>query len=171
MIKSVLKEIAIIILLTAAIVLLLGILFYDYMPTSKVIPAKAQEYAIDTEVKAELEKELNNSNSEEIVKTYLLDATDLAAYERTNEYNKGKQNPFSRVSSGSGGSGSSGSSTSDGASGGSGDAGTPSAGNSGSSGSTSDSGDSGSTSSNTNNNSSSTTTNTSSGTYLNIVGK
>ena len=156
MIKSVLKEIVIIVLLTAAIVLLLGILFYDYMPTSKVIPSKVQEYAIDKDVEAELEKELNNSNSEEIVKTYLLDATDLAAYEKTKEYNKGKQNPFSKTVSGNSGNGET--------------TGTSTAGSNGNSG-TSDNSNTDNNTNTGNSNSNTTTNNTSSGTYLNVVGK
>ena len=94
MIKSILKEIVIILLLIIAIILLLGILFYDYMPTSKVVPAKVEEYALNENVRNEIEKELNNVNSEEIIKTYVLDATDLELYEKTKEYNKGKVNPF-----------------------------------------------------------------------------
>ena len=38
MLKSVIKEIFIILLLSIAIVLILGILFYDYIPINKVIP-------------------------------------------------------------------------------------------------------------------------------------
>ena len=94
MIKSILKEIVIILLLIIAIIPLLGILFYDYMPTSKVVPAKVEEYALNENVRNEIEKELNNVNSEEIIKTYVLDATDLELYEKTKEYNKGKVNPF-----------------------------------------------------------------------------
>lgn len=94
MAKSILKEIIIILLLLLIIILLLGILLYDYMPNSKTIPSKVQEYALEEVVQDELNKELNNIESEEIVKTYKLDAVDIEHYERTNEYNKGKVNPF-----------------------------------------------------------------------------
>lgn len=94
MAKSILKEIIIILLLGIILVLLLGILFYNYMPNSKTLPAKVQEYALDEDVKQELSKELNNINSEEIVKTYRVDATDIERYEKTNDYDKGKINPF-----------------------------------------------------------------------------
>ncbi|MGN1301598.1 MAG: hypothetical protein ACI4U9_03640 [Clostridia bacterium] len=100
MVKSVFKEIIIVLLLIVIIILLLGILFYDYIPTSKVVPSKVQEYALEETVKQELDKELNNLNSEEIVKTYKLDATDIAHYEKTNEYDKGKVNPFAEYSAG-----------------------------------------------------------------------
>lgn len=100
MVKSVFKEIIIILLLIVIIILLLGILFYDYIPTSKTVPSKVQEYALEETVKQELDKQLNNLNSEEIVKTYKLDATDIENYERTNEYDKGKINPFAEYSAG-----------------------------------------------------------------------
>ena len=100
MIKSVFKEIIIVLLLLIIILLLLGILFYDYMPNSKTVPAKVQEYALEETVKEELEKELDNIESDEIVKTYKLDAIDIENYEKTNEYNKGKVNPFAEYSKG-----------------------------------------------------------------------
>ena len=100
MLKSVFKEIIIVLLLLIILILLLGILFYDYMPNSKTVPAKVQEYALEETVKEELEKELDNIESDEIVKTYKLDAIDIENYEKTNEYNKGKVNPFAEYSKG-----------------------------------------------------------------------
>ena len=97
MLKSVFKEIIIVLLLLIILILLLGILFYDYMPNSKTIPAKVQEYALEETVKQELEGNLNNK-SEEIIKTYQLDSVDIEHYEKTNDYNKGKVNPFAEYS-------------------------------------------------------------------------
>jgi len=98
MIKSIFKEIIIVLLLIIVIILLLGILFYDYMPNSKNVPAKVQEYALAEDVKTEINKELDNFNSEEIIKTYQLDATAIEIYEETKDYNKGKVNPFAKYS-------------------------------------------------------------------------
>lgn len=98
MLKSILKEIIILLLLIITILLLLGILFYDYVPNSKTIPAKVEEYALAEDVKQELEQELNKVDSEEIIKTYQLDASDLEHYEKTKEYDKGKVNPFAKYS-------------------------------------------------------------------------
>ena len=100
MIKSIFTEIMIIMLLFVVMLLLLGILFYDYMPNSKTVPAKVQEYALDETVKTELEKELSNNKPEEVVKTYKLDEYDVESFEKTNEYNKGKVNPFVEYSKG-----------------------------------------------------------------------
>lgn len=97
MIKSVFKEIIIVLLLLLILILLLGVLFYDYMPNSKTVPTKVQEYALEETVRQELEGNLNNK-SEEIVKTYQLDSVDIEQYEKTNEYNKGKVNPFAEYS-------------------------------------------------------------------------
>jgi uncharacterized SAM-binding protein YcdF (DUF218 family) len=40
MFKSVIKEILIMLLLCVAIVLILGVIFYNYIPTNKAIPNK-----------------------------------------------------------------------------------------------------------------------------------
>ena len=40
MFKSIVKEVSIILLLCIAIILILAILFYDYIPSNKVVPNK-----------------------------------------------------------------------------------------------------------------------------------
>ena len=99
MLKNIFKEVIIILLLLVAIIILLAILFYDYIPNSKTIPTKVEKYELAEDIKVELEKELNNTKSEEIIKTYQLDAIDLERYERNKQYNKGKVNPFAAYSS------------------------------------------------------------------------
>lgn len=100
MLKTVFREMIIILLLIVIIVLLLGILFYEYTPSSKTVPSKVQEYALEETIKTELDQELEKIGSEEIIKTYQLDAVDIEEYEKTNEYNKGKVNPFVEYSKG-----------------------------------------------------------------------
>ena len=51
MAKSVIKEIIIVLLLSLAIVLILGILFYEYIPISKEVPDEVQ-YSASTDVEA-----------------------------------------------------------------------------------------------------------------------
>ena len=53
MIKSIIKEAFIMLLLCIAILLILGILFYDYIPTNKVIPEK-EAYSTPNNVKEEI---------------------------------------------------------------------------------------------------------------------
>ena len=93
MAKSILKEIGIIILLLLIIVLVFAIVLYDYNPSHKTIPKQLQEYRLPADVETELSKTVDTS-TKEIVKTYTVTEKDLKSYERTNEYDRGKINPF-----------------------------------------------------------------------------
>ena len=57
MIKSVIKEIFIMILLGIAIILILGILFYDYIPSNKLVPVK-EAYETPNDVKEEINEQI-----------------------------------------------------------------------------------------------------------------
>ena len=50
MAKSIFKEILIILLVCVAIVLLMAVIFYNYIPTNKVIPAKVTAYQLPQNV-------------------------------------------------------------------------------------------------------------------------
>lgn len=97
MVKSVLKEIIITLLLCIAILLILGIIFYDYNPLSKIVPNKIayetpeniQNEIAENEVKDVLEGGIN------IV--YSIDALDLNIYKKSNSYVSGKANPFAET--------------------------------------------------------------------------
>lgn len=93
MAKNIIKEIIIILVLCLAIILLTGILLYDYVPSKKVIPEKVS-YTTPENVKEELNKTQGIDESQ-VVLTYDVDATDLRNYKRVNDYVPGKQNPFS----------------------------------------------------------------------------
>lgn len=94
MVKSIIKEIIIMLLLLLAIILALGILLYDYIPNNKVIPT-VDTYTTSTEITNELET--NISNDETINVIYEITANDLKSLEKTNEYEKGKANPFGPI--------------------------------------------------------------------------
>ena len=100
MLKSFFKEVLIIVVLVLIIIGLLAVLFYDYIPSSKIVPAKVEAYALSEDVNEELQKDLANKNSDEIVKTYQIDVVELEHYEKIKEYNKGKVNPFLEYNSG-----------------------------------------------------------------------
>lgn len=100
MVKSIIKEILIIILLIVAITLVLGILFYDYRPTNKKVPSEVSAYILPTEVQTELDETIKTAESQNIIKTYRVEGRDLDYYKRTNEYDTGKVNPFGRISEG-----------------------------------------------------------------------
>ncbi len=93
MTKTVLKEIIIILLLCLAIMLLLGILLYEYVPMSKTLPNPVS-YATPDNVKQEL-AEAGEVDQDQIIMTYEVDSTDLNNYKTTQNYKPGKANPFS----------------------------------------------------------------------------
>lgn len=91
MIKSVIKEIFIILLLSIAILLILGILFYDYIPINKVIPQK-EAYTTPNEIKKELDEAITETEKVEV--TYEVTDSDLNIYKQSGSYTEGKANPF-----------------------------------------------------------------------------
>lgn len=99
MAKSIFKEIIIFLLLLVAIALILGILFYNYIPSNKTVPVALKQYQLSEEAQEEL-KETMSQTSENIVKTYSIGDTDLSVYETTKDYNKGKVNPFEDYTTG-----------------------------------------------------------------------
>lgn len=96
MFKSVIKEIIIMLLLCIAIVLILGVIFYNYIPNNKAIPNKLAAYSTPENVKSEIDEQISENEKEEI--TYRIDAADLKLYKSTNGYTTGKSNPFSEIS-------------------------------------------------------------------------
>lgn len=93
MAKNVIKEIIILLILCLAIILLLGILLYEYVPMSKTVPNPVS-YTTPEDVQQELASSSDVDNSQ-IILTYEVDSTDLNNYERINDYQPGKANPFS----------------------------------------------------------------------------
>lgn len=98
MAKKVIKEIIITLLLCLAIILLLGLLLYDYVPMSKVIPEPVS-YTTPEEVEEEL-LSADGVDESQIVMTYQIDSTDLNNYKRIQDYKPGKTNPFSSYETG-----------------------------------------------------------------------
>ena len=92
MTKTIIKETGIVLLLLIAIVLILGIIFYDYIPNNKTVSVKVEAYAFPQEIKEELQETVEDEQN--IFRTYYIDSEDLNLYETTKEYNKGKANPF-----------------------------------------------------------------------------
>lgn len=101
MAKKVIKEIIITLLLCLAIILLLGLLLYDYVPMSKVIPEPVS-YTTPEEVEEEL-LSADGVDESQIVMTYQIDSTDLSNYKKIQDYKPGKTNPFSSYETGTAG--------------------------------------------------------------------
>ena len=93
--KNILKEIIIILLLTLAIILILGVLLYGYIPSNKIVPEKVS-YATPENVAEEIQSDSNVDDSQVVV-TYQIDATDLKNYKKIQEYVPGRKNPFASV--------------------------------------------------------------------------
>ncbi|MCI9087656.1 MAG: hypothetical protein HFJ32_03775 [Clostridia bacterium] len=96
-IKSIFKEICIMILLCVAIVLVLGVIFYDSLPQNKVVPNKLEAYKTNQEVENEINEEVAAMNKVEV--TYEIKGSDLTLYKQTNSYKPGKPDPFSASTS------------------------------------------------------------------------
>lgn len=96
-IKSIFKEICIMILLCVAIVLVLGVIFYDSIPSNKVVPNKLSAYTTPENVQTEINKEIAEMNKVEV--TYEIKGSDLTLYKQTNSYKPGKPDPFSASTS------------------------------------------------------------------------
>lgn len=95
--KDIIKEIIIILLLTLAVILILGVLLYEFVPTNKIIPEKVS-YTTPENVREDLQA-AENAGDDNIVVTYQINATDLSNYKKINEYVPGKKNPFESVES------------------------------------------------------------------------
>ncbi len=97
MIKTIIKETCFILLLCVAILLVLGIIFYEYIPISKVVPNKVT-YTIPEEVKNELQTTPVDTETATQTIIYEVDSGDLKKYEKSGVLDKGKSNPFSTYS-------------------------------------------------------------------------
>ena len=93
---EIIKDIFISILLIICIVIILSLIFYDKIAISRIVP-QAEEYLLTEEMQEEIQ-ESDLQEAEEVVINYYIDKTDLKKYEKTNEYVKGKNNPFAATS-------------------------------------------------------------------------
>lgn len=101
MIKTILKETIIILLICIAILLILGVVFYDYNPLNKILPNKVA-YSTPEEIKKEIqEEEVKDILESEYNVVYSIDSTDMNIYRKENSYVAGKLNPFSTIEEGS----------------------------------------------------------------------
>ena len=96
--KSVLKEIIIILLLCCAICLILGVVFYDYIPTNKVIPSTVEPHTTSNTIKEEINQEITEFQKQTIVME--ITDSDLKIHKQERSYDSGKINPFAKSSSG-----------------------------------------------------------------------
>lgn len=93
MAKTIIRETIIILLLCLAIILVLGVVLYNYVPTNKIVPEEVS-YTQTEEVKKAIQESVSAENTQ-VVLTYEIDETDLDNYEKIKDYKPGKTNPFS----------------------------------------------------------------------------
>lgn len=94
--KSILKETFIILLLCIAICLIFGVIFYDYIPTNKVIPSTVEAYKTSNTVKDEISQEIVDYPKQNI--TLEITDSDLTIKKQDKSYDSGKANPFAAAS-------------------------------------------------------------------------
>lgn len=92
MVKSIVKEVIIILLLLLAVILALGVLFYDYIPNNKTVPS-VQAYKTSDSVSREIAEQVTEDAP--ILVTYRVTEEDLKELQQTKTYKPGKANPFS----------------------------------------------------------------------------
>ncbi len=97
MAKSIFKEIVIILLVCVAIALIMAVIFYNYIPTNKIIPAKVTAYQTPENIEAEITENTIGSYTTQD-KDYTIDNTDLSRYQQIQSYNPGKPDPFAEYS-------------------------------------------------------------------------
>ena len=95
--KSIIKEILLTLLVTVAVVLILAVIFYQYIPSNRVIPSKVTAYQATEEVA----EEINQDSTAEIAgqnQTYEITDEDLLMYKKIDSYRPGKVDPFAASS-------------------------------------------------------------------------
>lgn len=97
MVKSILKEVFIMLLLCVAIVLILGVIFYDSIPSNKVVPNKLSAYTTPENIQSEIEETITEMNKVEV--SYEITDSDLSLYRQTHVYTSQKPDPFSASTS------------------------------------------------------------------------
>ena len=98
---KIIKEIIIMLLVCLVAILLLAVLFYEYIPARKVV-AEVTTYTASDTVSELLADDIDKKDVDVILTfeegEYEVTSSDLNNYEATNNYVPGKANPFAAVS-------------------------------------------------------------------------
>ena len=96
--RSIIKEIFIILLLCIAIALIFGVVFYDYIPNNKVVPSTVEAYKTSNTIKDEINMELVGNFQIDDAMPYEITDSDLTIRKQDKSYEPGKANPFATSS-------------------------------------------------------------------------
>lgn len=92
--KNFSKQFVITLLTIVAIGLVLAIIFYNFIPSNKVIPAKVTAYATPENVASEIKNDVTEQEFKTKNEVYEVTDSDLELYQSKQSYNPGKSNPF-----------------------------------------------------------------------------
>ena len=95
MAKNIIKQIIVTVLIGIAIVLVLAIILYKYIPSNQKVPSKVSEYKTPENVASEITENLTAEEIEPLNRTFEITDSDLYLYKRSQSYNPGKSDPFS----------------------------------------------------------------------------
>ena len=97
MIKTIIKETIIVLVLCFVILLILGLMFYEYNPIGKVVPSTVT-YTTPNEIAGEIAVEDRINELAEIQnRVYTIDGSDLTKYQKSKNYDPSKENPFAKT--------------------------------------------------------------------------
>lgn len=96
MAKTIIRETIIALLVCLAVLLILSVALYNFIPSNKVVPEEVK-YTPSKEIQTQLNSEVDKENNE-VLMTYEVTASDLENYQKAKEYVPGKANPFAAVS-------------------------------------------------------------------------
>jgi hypothetical protein len=77
--------------------LIFGVIFYEYIPNTKIVPSTVEAYETSNTIKDEINQEVANYTKQNIY--YEITDSDLTLYQKADNYNSGKSNPFSPAQS------------------------------------------------------------------------
>ena len=95
--KGVLRQVLITILVLIALILVLAIIFYQFLPTNKIVPVKVTEYKTPESVSQEINDNTSEQEFSSVNELLEITDSDLSKYKSTKSYNPGKSDPFSEV--------------------------------------------------------------------------
>lgn len=99
MAKEVFKQILIGILIVLLIALVLAIIFYQFIPTNKVIPTDVTAYQTPESVRAEINENVTEQEFTSVNEVFEITDSDLSIYQAKKSYNPGKSDPFKEYTS------------------------------------------------------------------------
>lgn len=94
--SNIIKEIIILLLVCLVGMLLFSVVFYEYIPSRKIIP-EVTKYSASEKIKEQKADDIDKRD-DQIVKTFEVTSSDLNNFKVTKDYVAGKANPFASVS-------------------------------------------------------------------------